>query len=129
MNQPQMGGRYAVNSRWGNTAATATFWGMPAADRPAIMPASTRPIPPGTGETAPTIEARVMTTKSMGNDREAPKAWRAAPRASAVNSWAPTFPKNTATNLRGWWANDLRFPHAATMWGLSLLTARWRILG
>lgn len=44
------------------TAAVASDSEIPAAVRPRIRPASTTPMPPGTGDTPPIIEANVITT-------------------------------------------------------------------
>ena len=55
-----------MNRRWTNTADTATSSGMPNPTSPAIMPASTIPMPPGTGETPPSIDAMVMVKKMVG---------------------------------------------------------------
>ena len=53
------------------TKVAATAWdsGIPAAVRPRIMPASTTPMPPGTGVTPPSMEASVMTMKMVASER------------------------------------------------------------
>ena len=65
-------------------AATASVSGIPAAVRPRIIPASTTPMPPGTGETPPSMDASVMTMKMVAKERCCPKAWSAAPRDRAT---------------------------------------------
>ena len=55
-----------------NVAATASAWGMPAAVKPAIMPASTTPMPPGTGAAPPMNEANELMTTSCSSGSDSP---------------------------------------------------------
>ena len=99
--QPQMGGRYEVNSRWMKTAAVASASEIPAAVRPRIRPASTTPMPPGDGETPPTIPATVITTIRVGSGRWSPKARSETDSTAATSSRWPHEPLASSTSLRG----------------------------
>jgi len=81
-----------VNSLWTRWPPPSVGLTDPGGVSPRIMPASTTPMPPGTGETPPSMEASVRTTNSVARPRWSPKAWRAAPRARATKIWARALP-------------------------------------
>ena len=127
--QPQMGGRYEVNSRWMKTAAVASASEIPAAVRPRIRPASTTPMPPGDGETPPTIPATVITTIRVGSGRWSPKARSETESTAATSSRWPHEPLASSTSLRGDLTTGARLPQTSRTLGRTFSAARLRRRG
>ncbi len=93
------------------------------------MPASTTPMPPGTGAIPPTIAASVMTTIRTGSRRWSPKARSETDSAMATNSSPANEPPISSTSLRGELAIPLRLPQMSRTLGRIFSAASLRSLG
>ena len=99
-----------MNSRWTNAAATASSSGIPPAVSPRIIPASTTPIPPGTGDTPPSMGAEHRAISAGKETASGARRRRAVrPRGPWPRAPAPTTsPPKISTRLRGWGVEHLQ---------------------
>ena len=100
-----------------NVAATASVCGIPAAVNPPMRPASTTPMPPGTGAMPPSSDASELITMSWSSGSESPYACSAAPSTSAKSTCVTRLPPNSIAALRGVVRIPLRFSFAAPSCG------------
>src|SRR5262249_5830523 len=115
--QPAMGGIQNVMRRWVKVAAMASVAGMPAAVRPAMSPASTTPIPPGTGVRLAMVDALQLTTTRVARGSPAPKACKDAPRHRANNTLPSRLDAMIVRKRRGEVRSAFMVSRAWRRWG------------